>query len=211
MPARSRTKISVASPTIAACSNSSSSCAKRSPRCSMIVTSWFMRRRVAREVRADLAPPATRMNISAGHLQEAATRAGLITQDLTASESTSIAVDVGETFEAEGRVELGARRVEDANDRALDAEALLRDLADHEVRVVAVGRDDDRVGILDSRFVEDVDVQPWPTTNRRPMVTETSERLLVLVERDDVPAGWVSSFAIADPTRPHPMTIAFIA
>ena len=34
------------------------------------------------------------------------------------------------------------------------AEALLRDLADHEVRVVAVGRDDDRVGVLDAGLAQ---------------------------------------------------------
>ena len=40
----------------------------------------------------------------------------------------------------------------------LDAEALLRDLADHDVRVVAVGRDDDRVGVLDPGLAQQVDV-----------------------------------------------------
>jgi hypothetical protein len=36
------------------------------------------------------------------------------------------------------RIELGAGRVEQPNDNAVDVEPLLRDLADHDVRVVAV-------------------------------------------------------------------------
>ena len=48
------------------------------------------------------------------------------------------------------RVEVRARGIEDADDDAVDAEALLGDLADDDVRVVAVGGDDDGVGLLDA-------------------------------------------------------------
>ena len=55
MPARSRTKSSVASPRCTWCSNSSSSCSKRSRLCSISVTSWPRRRSERVDVRADLA------------------------------------------------------------------------------------------------------------------------------------------------------------
>ena len=47
------------------------------------------------------------------------------------------------------RVELRARRIEHADDHRRHLEVLLRRLGDHEVRVVAVGRDDDSVRLLD--------------------------------------------------------------
>src|SRR5262249_5688836 len=46
-------------------------------------------------------------------------------------------------------VEVGARRVEHADDDRRHVEELLCDLSDHDVRVVAVGGDDDGVGVLD--------------------------------------------------------------
>src|SRR5581483_12182370 len=59
-------------------------------------------------------------------------------------------------------VEVGPRRVEDADDDAPDVEALLGDLADEDVRVVAVGGRDDRVGVLDPRLAQHVDVDALP-------------------------------------------------
>ena len=66
----------------------------------------------------------------------------------TVSRSTEIAVCVGQTvLHASAGVELGARRVEDADDDGADPVSLLEHLADDDVRVVAVGRDDGRVGV----------------------------------------------------------------
>src|SRR5947207_1343279 len=62
--------------------------------------------------------------------------------------------------QAECSVEVGPRRIEDAHDDTLVVEALHRNLRDDEVRVVSVGGDDDRVGVLDPRLAQDVDVHP---------------------------------------------------
>ena len=78
---------------------------------------------------------------------------------------TSIAVEVGHTVRRPccGE-ELGARGVEHADDDAADAEVLLGDLADHDVRVVAVRRDDDRVGAPSIPASSRMSVSsPWPT------------------------------------------------
>ena len=53
----------------------------------------------------------------------------------------------------------GAARVEHANDDLRDVEALLGDLSDHKVGVVAVGPGDESVGMLDARLDERVDLQ----------------------------------------------------
>ena len=88
--------------------------------------------------------------------------------------SVSIALWVGQTtFEAAGLEELGARRVEDADDHRADVELLLRHLADHDVRVVAVGGDDDGVGVLDPRPSQQLDVHPVADVElARPVVAE---------------------------------------
>ena len=62
------------------------------------------------------------------------------------------------------RVERGARRVEDADDDTVDVEAPLRDLADDDVRVVAVRGHDDGVGVLDPGLAQASMSIPWPTT-----------------------------------------------
>ena len=86
-------------------------------------------------------------------------------------------------------VEVGARRVEHADDDAVDAEPLLGDLADDDVRVVAVRRDDDGVGLLDPGLAEQVDVHAVADEERAgPVVAEPRERVLVLVDDGDVPA-----------------------
>ena len=110
-------------------------------------------------------------------------------QARTASSSTSIAVSVGQTMRSPRcAVELGARRVEQAHDDALVVEALLRHLADDDVRVVAVGGDDDGVRVLDARGAEHVDVHAVPEDEAAaPVLAEPRERVLLLVDRRDVP------------------------
>ena len=56
-------------------------------------------------------------------------------------------------------VPVGPRRVHHAHDRLLDAEALLGDLGDHEVRVVAGGRGDEDVGALDAGLDQGVGLE----------------------------------------------------
>src|SRR5262249_25144677 len=60
--------------------------------------------------------------------------------------------------EAARGVELGARMVEDADDDRGDGELLLRHLADDDVRVVAVGRDDNGVGIFDAGIPQELEI-----------------------------------------------------
>ena len=57
-------------------------------------------------------------------------------------------------------VELRARRIEDAHDHRRDLELLLGRLRDHEIRVVAVGRHDDGVGLLDPGLAQELEVHP---------------------------------------------------
>ena len=71
-----------------------------------------------------------------------------------------------------------------------DLELLLRHLADHDVRVVAVGRDDDGVGVLDPRPLQQLDVHPVADVElARPVVAEPHHRILALVDDADLPAG----------------------
>src|SRR5205807_7186437 len=86
-------------------------------------------------------------------------------------------------------VEVGARRIEDASDDALDVEALLGHLRDDDVRVVAVGRGDDRVGLFDAGLAEEVDVHAVADDEgARPVLAEARERVLVLVDDGHVPS-----------------------
>src|SRR5438034_368447 len=85
-------------------------------------------------------------------------------------------------------VEVGARRVEDADDDALVVEALHRHLGDHEVRVVTVRGDDDGVGVLDARLAQDVDAHPVAEHEAAaPFLAEARERLFFLVDRGHLP------------------------
>ena len=140
----------------------------------------------AREVRADL-PAACDQDVH----QVFADLHGLGTsQARTASVSRSIAVEVGQTVRMPCCcVELGASRVEQPDDDAVDPEALLDDLADDDVRVVAVGGDDDGVGVLDPGAAQDGRVHAVADDEAAvPALAEAAERLLLLVDRDDVPA-----------------------
>ena len=86
------------------------------------------------------------------------------------------------------RVELRARRIEDANDHRRHLELLLGRLGDHEVRVVAVGRDHDGVGLLDPRLAQELEVHAVPDEEPTgPLLAEPPERVLVLVADGDVP------------------------
>ena len=102
--------------------------------------------------------------------------------------------------------------VEHAHDHLRHLEALLRELGDDDVRVVAVGGADDHVGAVDARLVERIHLERG--ADREPpagvlpalvqVVVEERVGLLVLVEHADlVPLAQVR-FAIAEPTRPQP-------
>src|SRR4029079_1697854 len=85
--------------------------------------------------------------------------------------------------------ERSPRRVEQPNDHTLDPEPLLDHLADDDVRVVAVCGAHDGVGILDSRAAEARRVHAVADDEAAvPALAEPAERLLLLVDRDDVPA-----------------------
>ena len=86
-------------------------------------------------------------------------------------------------------VEVRARGIEDPDDGAVDPEPLLRHLADDDVRVVAVGDDDDRVRVLDPRFAQEIGVHAVADEERaRPVLAEPPERILVLVDDGHVPS-----------------------
>src|SRR5581483_2055475 len=62
------------------------------------------------------------------------------------------------------------------------------DLADDDVGVGAVGRDDDGVRLLDARLAQEVGVHAVPDEeDARPVLAETRERVLVLVHDRNVP------------------------
>src|SRR5205823_4597563 len=111
---------------------------------------------------------------------------------------------------AERRVQLGAGRVEDPHDRALDAEALLGDLADDDVRVVAVRGHDDGVRLFDTRLSEDVHVHAVTDDEPAgPLVAETRKRFLVLIDRNDVPTDFVELLRHGGPHSTAPYDYRF--
>ena len=70
--------------------------------------------------------------------------------------------------------QLRPRRVEHADDDAVDLEAPLRDLGDHQVGVVAVGGRDERVGLLDARLHQRVDLERGAHGERPPRSSQPS-------------------------------------
>src|SRR5947199_9709551 len=87
------------------------------------------------------------------------------------------------------RIELGARGIEDAHDRALDAEPLLGHLADHEVRVVPVRAHDDGVRVLDAGLAQDGSVHAVSDDEPAgPVLPEAAEGGLLLVDSRHVPS-----------------------
>src|SRR5512133_2703174 len=104
--------------------------------------------------------------------------------------------------ETELGVEVRARRVEDPDDDALVVETLHRHLRDHDVRVVAVGRDDDGVRVLDTGLAQDVDVHPVAEHEAAaPVLAEPRQGLFLLVDGGYLPAlvGELNRHL-----RPHP-------
>src|SRR5689334_20873645 len=77
-------------------------------------------------------------------------------------------------------VELGARRVEQPRDDRRHLKLELRDLRNHDVRVVAVRADDDGVGLLDPGLLEELQVHAVPDQEAPgPALTESPESVLV--------------------------------
>jgi len=71
---------------------------------------------------------------------------------------------------------LAGRRVEHADDDAPVVEALLGDLTDHEVRVIAVGRDDHGIGVLDAGLAQDEAVHAVPADEPAgPILSQAAE------------------------------------
>src|SRR4029079_13303300 len=151
MPARSSTKISVASPLTTTCSNSSSNRSNLSRRCSTSVTSWPTRRRLRARFAPILPPPAIRTYMSAADLH----RLRHVARPDGVRQPVDRVRGRADRAHALLLVELGAGRIEQPDDDTVDAEALLDDLADHDVRVVAVGGDHARVGVLDPGAAQD--------------------------------------------------------
>src|SRR4051794_10705564 len=147
MPARSSTHSSVASPYWMACSSSCSTVRYRERSLSMTVTSW----RLVISSRARFQPtfPAPAMTTyMALHLLERA----LEHLDRVARRADRVQALLG--------VPLRARGVHDAHDDTRHLVMLRGDLADRQIRVVAVRRGDEHVGFLDARLAEGVDLEP---------------------------------------------------
>ena len=137
----------------------------------------------AREVRADL-PAACDQDV-----HQAVVASGIRAGADGFLEPVDRARGRADDAQALGRVELGARRVEQADDDALDPEELLHDLADDDVRVVAVGGDDHGVGVVDPGAAQHRRVHAVADDEAAvPALAEPAERLLLLVDGDDVPA-----------------------
>ena len=76
--------------------------------------------------------------------------------------------------------------------------------------VVAVGRDDDGVGVLDAGVAQQLQVDPLADEEAAgPVVAEPSERVLALVDTETSQPTFRSSSATAAPTRPQPTIITF--
>ena len=164
--------------------NSSSSCSKRSRRCSMSVTSCPISTSERATFAPTLPPPAMIDVHQPRHLLGTARLA----RAHGVGERRDRRLRRADGAQPELRVELGARRIEHADDDAVDAVALLRHLADDEVRVVAVGRDDGRIGLGGARLLEDLLVHPVADDEAALPGAEARERLLVLVDARHVPA-----------------------
>src|SRR5262245_32029718 len=182
MPARSSVKSSVASPLCTWCSSSASSRSKREPRCSISVTSWPARISDRARFEPTLPPPAMRMYMPLAE--------GPFGGADGVGEGGDRARRRADHVQPTGRVEVGPCRVEHPDDDGRHGELLLGHLPDDDVRVVAVGRDDDGVGVLDAGVPQQLDVHAVADEKvARPAVAETREGLFALIDDGDVPAG----------------------
>src|SRR5918995_5157215 len=203
MPARSSTNSSVASPRIARCSNSSSSASQWSRRCSTIATSWPPRRSVRARFEPTFPPPATRTNIAlAGpgrRLRANRARLDGLGEDVDRTRCRA------HDAQPEGRVELGARWIKDADHGAVDAKALLCDLADDDVGVVAVRGHDDCVRLFDAGVTENLHVHSMTDDeSSRPVLPEPAQRLFGPVDCGHFPARFGELLRNLRPDSPAP-------
>src|SRR3954452_16245917 len=148
MPARSRTHSSVASPYWMACSSSCSTVRYRERSLSITVTSWRLAISSRARFQPTLPAPAITTYMRCLHLFQGA----LEHLDRVARRADRV--------EALLRVPLRPRRVHDAADHARHLVVLAGDLRDRQVRVVAVGRGDEDVGLLDAGLAQGVDLEP---------------------------------------------------
>src|SRR3989442_4564813 len=189
MPARSSVLISVASPSIATCPNSTSSWSKRSRRCSISVTSCPMSTSERATFFPTFPPPAmiayTRFSpclCRAGRLERAhVARAHRVRQHGDRS------LRRADGAQAAPRVEVRAQRIEHPYDGAADAVALLQHLPDDDIRVVAVGGNDSGIRLRDAGAAKDVTVHAVADDEAASPAAETVERLLLLVDARDAP------------------------
>src|SRR6185437_6232284 len=147
---------------------------------------------------------------------------GLACRDLAGARGVQQLADRGlrraDRTQAERAVEVGPSRIEDAHDDTLVVEPLHRHLGDDEVRVVAVGGDDDCIGVFDTRLAQDVDVHAVAEHEAAaPVLTEARKRLLFFVDPGDFPAflGKLERHvrphsAAADHECLHALTIAHV-
>ena len=194
MPARSRTNSSVASPSCTRCSNSSSRRSKRSRRCSISVTSWPARdaacARCSRRPCRRLRPGRTWLG-GGSSLGPDLARPGCVDQHRDRVRGRA------DDAHAERRVELGAGRVEDADDDAADAEALLERPGRRRCSCCrrSSRRRRRRPPRCPPRGARSTSM-PWPTTKPPlPVLAEADERLLLLVDGHDVPAVAVAALS----------------
>src|SRR6185503_4159540 len=172
-PARSSTNSSVASPNRMTCSNFSSSSAYRSRSLSTSVTSWPTLSSATARFEPTLPPPAIRTYMRSHPPRGGADRLG---HDVDRPRRRA------HRLQPLGQVERRAGWVEHAADDTRAAKPVLRDLGDHDVGVVTVGRDHRRVGFADPRLDQHVDVEAVADDERaRPVVGQPLEGLRVLV------------------------------
>src|SRR6476660_3052728 len=192
-PARSSTNSSVASPNRMTCSNFSSSSEYRSRSLSTSVTSWPTCNSATARFEPTLPPPAISTYMRSHPPRGGADRLG---HDVDRPRRRA------HRLQPLGQVERRPGRVEHPADNAGAAEPGLRDLGDHDVGVVPVGRDHGGVGLGDPGLDQHVDVEPVADDERaRPVVGQPLKGLGVLVDNRHLVA--VLGHLCGDP-RAHP-------
>src|SRR4051812_23085826 len=166
MPPRSSTHSSDPSPYWAACSSSSSTVAKRDGSDSITVSSLPLSISSRARFQPTFPAPTTTTYMGLHGLQHGLLELGY--RDLRRADRAEPLL----------LVPRGARRVEHPHHHVLDAEALLRDLRDHEVRVVAVGGRDEGVGAVDAGLDQRVDLERGADGERAPLLLPAVVRTL---------------------------------